>query len=107
MTQKTDVPPELEALRSSIDNLDASLIFILSERFKLTRKVGELKATKSYPQQMCPEKTTRCPDFAGWLEKRNSTRYSRSAFSVSLSMRSYSITRPSQAQNARGVIGAG
>ncbi len=49
MNQKTDVPPELEALRSSIDNLDASLIFILAERFKLTRKVGELKATNKLP----------------------------------------------------------
>ena len=38
------IPPELEELRASIDNLDAALIFVLSERFKQTRKVGELKA---------------------------------------------------------------
>ena len=49
MTHATDIPPELEALRSSIDNLDASLIFILSERFKLTRQVGELKAGHKLP----------------------------------------------------------
>jgi chorismate mutase len=41
LTHAADVPPELAALRSSIDNLDASLIFILAERFKLTQKVGE------------------------------------------------------------------
>uniref|UniRef100_UPI00403F48AB chorismate mutase n=1 Tax=Devosia sp. XK-2 TaxID=3126689 RepID=UPI00403F48AB len=49
MTHATDIPPELEALRSSIDNLDASLIFILAERFKLTQKVGQLKATNKLP----------------------------------------------------------
>ncbi|WIJ27167.1 chorismate mutase [Devosia sp. RR2S18] len=43
------IPQELVALRSSIDNLDASLIFILSERFKLTQKVGELKAANQLP----------------------------------------------------------
>lgn len=49
MTHLADIPPELEALRSSIDNLDASLIFILAERFKLTQKVGELKAGHKLP----------------------------------------------------------
>ena len=49
MTQAGDTPPELEALRSSIDNLDASLVFILSERFRLTQKVGELKARRKLP----------------------------------------------------------
>lgn len=49
MTSDNSIPPELVALRSSIDNLDASLIFILSERFKLTRRVGELKAAQKLP----------------------------------------------------------
>lgn len=49
MDRETGIPRELEALRSSIDNLDASLIFILAERFKLTQKVGELKATNKLP----------------------------------------------------------
>ncbi|SHE61854.1 chorismate mutase [Devosia limi] len=49
MTHAIDSRPELAALRSSIDNLDASLIFILSERFRLTRKVGELKAHHKLP----------------------------------------------------------
>lgn len=34
----------LSELRKSIDNIDASLIFMLSERFNCTKKVGQLKA---------------------------------------------------------------
>lgn len=47
MTQATD--PELMRLRSSIDNLDAALVHLLAERFKVTQRVGELKATKGLP----------------------------------------------------------
>jgi chorismate mutase len=36
--------PELERLRASIDNMDAALICLLAERFKITQRVGELKA---------------------------------------------------------------
>jgi chorismate mutase len=36
--------PELDAMRASIDNIDAALIAILAERFKLTKKVGIYKA---------------------------------------------------------------
>lgn len=42
-------PPELEALRGSIDNLDAALVHILAERFKCTQRVGELKARLDLP----------------------------------------------------------
>ncbi|MFI4974807.1 MAG: chorismate mutase, partial [Caulobacterales bacterium] len=42
-------PPELLELRGSIDNIDAALIHILAERFKATRKVGELKARLDLP----------------------------------------------------------
>jgi chorismate mutase len=35
--------PELEALRGSIDNLDAAIINLLAERFKITQRVGLLK----------------------------------------------------------------
>lgn len=46
----TDAPdPELLRLRSSIDNLDAALVHLLAERFKVTQRVGELKATKGLP----------------------------------------------------------
>ncbi len=35
--------PELQRLRGSIDNLDAAIICLLAERFKITQRVGELK----------------------------------------------------------------
>lgn len=41
--------PELARLRSSIDNLDAALVHLLAERFKVTQRVGELKATQGLP----------------------------------------------------------
>ena len=43
------VPPELLELRDSIDNIDAALVHLLAERFKCTRRVGELKAKKGLP----------------------------------------------------------
>jgi chorismate mutase len=36
--------PELARLRASIDNMDAAIIHLLAERFKITQQVGELKA---------------------------------------------------------------
>jgi chorismate mutase len=42
-------PPELIEIRHSIDNIDAALIHLLAERFKQTRKVGELKARTGLP----------------------------------------------------------
>ena len=44
-----DVPPELAEMRHSIDNIDAALIHLLAERFKQTRKVGQLKARQGLP----------------------------------------------------------
>jgi chorismate mutase len=43
------IPPELVQLRDSIDNIDAALIYLLAERFKCTRRVGELKAVSGLP----------------------------------------------------------
>jgi len=43
------VDPELVRLRDSIDNIDAALIHLLAERFKCTKAVGELKATRGLP----------------------------------------------------------
>ncbi|WP_337059897.1 chorismate mutase [Kineococcus sp. G2] len=40
---------ELAALRRSIDNLDAALVHLLAERFKLTEAVGHLKAAHRLP----------------------------------------------------------
>jgi chorismate mutase len=44
-----DTPPQLAELRHSIDNIDAAVLHLLAERFKCTRKVGELKARMSLP----------------------------------------------------------
>lgn len=43
------VPPEILRLRESIDNIDAALMHLLAERFKFTRRVGELKAQGGLP----------------------------------------------------------
>lgn len=45
----SEIPAELAAARSSIDNLDAALVHLLAERFKITQRVGELKAAKGLP----------------------------------------------------------
>jgi len=43
------VRERLLQLRGSIDNLDAALVHLLAERFKITRTVGELKAAGGLP----------------------------------------------------------
>jgi chorismate mutase len=48
-TSAHDVPPEILTLRESIDNIDAALMHLLAERFKFTRRVGELKAQGGLP----------------------------------------------------------
>ncbi|NML07709.1 chorismate mutase [Sphingomonas sp. G-3-2-10] len=39
----------LSRYRQSIDNIDASLVFMLAERFKITQAVGEYKAANALP----------------------------------------------------------
>ena len=39
----------LSRYRESIDNIDAALIFMLAERFKVTKAVGEHKAKTGLP----------------------------------------------------------
>ena len=41
--------PQLDEFRSSIDNIDAALIHLLAERFKITQDVGRYKATAGLP----------------------------------------------------------
>jgi chorismate mutase len=47
----TDNKPQelLAEYRASIDNFDAALVHILAERFRITKAVGELKASHSFP----------------------------------------------------------
>ena len=40
---------ELDEYRSSIDNIDAALIHLLAERFKITHRVGAYKAEAGLP----------------------------------------------------------
>jgi chorismate mutase len=40
---------QLDHYRASIDNLDAALIHILAERFRITKAVGQLKAQNDLP----------------------------------------------------------
>ena len=44
-----DALAELKRMRGSIDNMDSMLIHLLAERFKVTQRVGELKATAGLP----------------------------------------------------------
>ncbi len=46
--KKTSVNRLLE-YRSSIDNIDAALVFMLAERFKITQAVGRYKAQSALP----------------------------------------------------------
>jgi chorismate mutase len=41
--------PVLAGYRRSIDNIDAALVYLLAERFKVTQKVGAWKATNAMP----------------------------------------------------------
>ncbi|MCW2812037.1 MAG: Chorismate mutase [Friedmanniella sp.] len=43
------VRAELARLRNSIDNMDAALVHLLAERFKITQQVGVLKADHGLP----------------------------------------------------------
>ena len=40
---------ELQALRDSIDNIDAAIVHMLAERFRCTQQVGRLKADHNLP----------------------------------------------------------
>jgi chorismate mutase len=40
---------ELLSVRGNIDNIDAALVFLLAERFKVTQRVGHLKARHQLP----------------------------------------------------------
>ncbi|MGY1434986.1 chorismate mutase [Streptomyces reniochalinae] len=46
---EASVRAELDALRDSIDNIDAAVVHMLAERFKCTQRVGRLKADHHLP----------------------------------------------------------
>ncbi len=43
------IDPKLKEYRESIDNIDAALVFMLAERFKITQKVGHYKREMNLP----------------------------------------------------------
>jgi chorismate mutase len=49
MSRKADGTAKLGEYRRSIDNIDAALVFLLAERFKVTQKVGAFKAEAGLP----------------------------------------------------------
>ena len=49
MTERTESDDRLEIYRRSIDNIDAALIHMLAERFRITQAVGEYKAKHKLP----------------------------------------------------------
>lgn len=49
MTSPTAPDPKLAQYRKSIDNIDAALIHMLAERFRITQAVGEYKAQTALP----------------------------------------------------------
>ena len=50
MTETAPTPdPVLAGYRASIDNIDAALIHILAERFRITKAVGAYKAERNLP----------------------------------------------------------
>jgi len=46
---ETAPDPVLASFRKSIDNIDAALIHMLAERFRITQAVGEYKARTALP----------------------------------------------------------
>lgn len=46
---ETPADPQLAAFRRSIDNIDAALVHILAERFRITQAVGAYKAAHALP----------------------------------------------------------
>ena len=49
MTQTPAEDPVLASYRKSIDNIDAALVYMLAERFRITKAVGEHKARTALP----------------------------------------------------------
>ena len=49
MTENATIDPVLAGYRSSIDNIDAALIHMLAERFRITKAVGTYKAEMKLP----------------------------------------------------------
>lgn len=57
---------QLSRYRQSIDNIDAALVYMLAERFKVTKAVGELKAREGLPPPIRAARSARSGGCASW-----------------------------------------
>ncbi len=63
----------LAGYRKSIDNIDAALIHMLAERFRITQAVGEHKAAAGCPPAIQAAKRARSNGCARWRWRPTST----------------------------------
>jgi hypothetical protein len=60
----------LAGYRASIDNIDAALVHLLAERFKITQAVGRYKAQAGLPPADPVAKGNRSNAFVRWPSRR-------------------------------------
>ena len=76
--------PVLASYRKSIDNIDAALIHMLAERFRITQAVGEYKAQAGLPRERSrAARRARSSACARWPSKPSSTPNSARSSSAS------------------------
>ena len=93
------VTAELRRLRASIDNMDAALVHLLAERFKITQQVGELKAAHGLPPADPAREAQQIARLRALAERGEArSRSSRRSSSTSWWPRSSATTRPSARQ---------
>jgi chorismate mutase len=73
----------LAAYRKSIDNIDAALIHMLAERFRITQAVGEYKAEAGLPASDPTARRARSSACARWRSTPTSTPSSARSSSAS------------------------
>ncbi len=67
---------QLDRYRSSIDNIDAALVHLLAERFKITQDVGRHKAEVGLPPADVDREARQVARLRALAESRGSTRCS-------------------------------
>ena len=85
----------LEDYRASIDNIDAALVHLLAERFKITQAVGRYKAEVGLPPADPQREQQQVARLRALAVELASTRRSRRSSSASSSTRSSSTTSAS------------
>jgi chorismate mutase len=85
---------ELQDLRDSIDNLDASIIHMLAERFRCTEKVGVLKARHNLPPSDPGKRRSKLPVSANLRLLLNLIQSLRKSFLPLSFVKSFGIMKP-------------